>query len=161
VRAVVLTLLGFFVAAPSFAFAQVPSAALPAAPSAAVGLIDGRAAAQSVGTGGWTAGSFASGLFLGLIGTGVTYAIAASSDAELPVEYFATVQQKGAEYMMGFNQGYRQRVRSRRKSAALIGGLAGTAVGTAIVVALISASDDEYYPYYARIPVLQFSIATR
>lgn len=141
------------------AYGQTIESAAPA--DGATGLLDGRSAANATSTGGWLAGGFASGLFFGLIGTGVVYAIAGSSEAELPPEYFPSVQAKGSAYMLGFNQGYVQRLKSKQKKAALIGGLTGTAISTAIVVALISSSDGDYDYYYSTVPIFQVSIGTR
>lgn len=124
------------------AWAQQPAPAQP--PRAAVtdsgptmAVLHGRAAAERIGTAGSFAGGFAGGFFLGLIGTGIAYAAASGSDAQLPALEAARLAQATSDYQLAFRQGFEERVRSRRKGAALTGGLLGTAV---IVVILVSAA---------------------
>jgi flavin-dependent dehydrogenase len=100
-------------------------------------VLHGRAAGERVGTGGTFVGGFAGGFFLGLIGTGIAYAVASGSDAQLPALDAARLAQATADYQLAFRQGFEERVRSRRKGAALTGGLLGTAT---IVVLLLSAT---------------------
>jgi predicted lipid-binding transport protein (Tim44 family) len=128
-------------ALPPVAVAQQASAPLAtvavhpdSTPEAAAAL--GRAAAERPGMGGRFAGGFAGGLTLGLIGTGVVYAIAAGSNADLPAEQAAQVSGASPEYREAYQQAYRDRLRSRRKSSALTGGL----VGTALIVTIVLAS---------------------
>ncbi|HEY8468351.1 MAG TPA: hypothetical protein VIL18_01850 [Longimicrobiales bacterium] len=151
-RIVSLLLVVLFLAAP-VALAQETEKAN----DMAAGIVDGELAAQSPGTVGWGIGGFASGLFLGLIGTGVTYALAGSSNADLPPAIMASLSDRSPEYRMGFQQGYANKLRARRKSSALIGGALGTAV---LVVAVISATseDDGYSSSFSYVPAFQVRV---
>jgi len=80
-------------------------------------------------------GGFASGVFLGLIGTAVTWAMANSSAAS--VESIP----EGVEPAC-YRDGYSSRARSTNTSSALTGGLLGTA---AFVLIVISASSGGGY----------------
>ena len=95
----------------------------------------GRAAAQQPGVGGRFAGGFAAGVGLGLIGTGVVYAVAAGSNADLPADQAAQLSGASPAYREAYERAYRERLRSRRKSSALTGGLVGTALIVTILVA--------------------------
>ncbi len=112
------------------ALGQQPAPAAPqlavadSSPTAAV--LHGRAAADRQGTGGRFAGGYVPGLFLGLIGTGIAYAVASTSDVSVPALEAAQLISANANYSVSYQQGYGERLRSRRKSAALTGGLLGT-----------------------------------
>ena len=80
--------------------------------------------------GGWMAGGFVSGILLGLIGTGVTWAMANSSSVE--VERVPD----GVESSC-YREGYASKARGKNTSNALTGGLLGTAV---LVLLVVSAS---------------------
>jgi hypothetical protein len=99
--------------------------------------LEGQTAAMNVGTGGWFGGSFASGVFLGLIGTGVSWGLAAGSNADMPPEKKLTITNPDASYRAFAEKAYGDKVRAKRKSAALKGGLLGTA---AFVLIYASAS---------------------
>lgn len=103
----------------------------------AAGINDGTLRAESTGTGGYFAGGLVSGVFLGLIGTGITYAVAATSDVSVPASQQAEISEGSPEYAQGYRTGFGDRVKAKRKQSALMGGLLGTAVG---VVILLSAS---------------------
>src|SRR5688500_10335752 len=45
---------------------------------------DGTTSGRTIGRGGWFAGGFVSGLFLGIIGPGITWALASYSDVQVP-----------------------------------------------------------------------------
>jgi hypothetical protein len=115
---------------------EAPAPDRPAATMAA-GLNAGTQRAETVGSGGYLAGGFASGLLLGLIGTGITYAVAASSDVSLPPLEMTSIADRSPEYIQGFRTGFGDRVKAKRKQSALTGGLLGTAV---LVVLVVSAS---------------------
>jgi hypothetical protein len=98
------------------------------------GMRDGRIAAQSHGTSGYAAGGFLAGVTLGLIGTGIAYAVASGSDASIGGTDLIVANERGPTYMQGYQEGFRERLRDRRKSSALAGGLVGTAVIVAVVL---------------------------
>jgi hypothetical protein len=102
----------------------------------------GQTAAMSVGSGGWFGGGFVSGVFLGLIGTGVSYALASSSSAELPPDRRLTITSQPLAYQQAYEKGFADKVRSKRKSSALTGGLLGTA--TFLVIYLSATSSNGY-----------------
>jgi hypothetical protein len=105
-----------------------PTTPTPLAPDAlSRAQLEGQTAAMNVGTGGWFGGSLASGVLLGLIGTGVSYALAASSNADMPPEKKVSITNPDVTYHAFAEKAYADKVRSKRKSAALKGGLLGTA----------------------------------
>jgi hypothetical protein len=113
----------------------------PAAASAALfaqAQSDGRVAAASVGTGRWAIGGFASGFFVGLIGTGVSWALAGSTNAEVPPEKRLLIASQPIAYQQAYEKGFADKVRSNRKSAALTNGLLGTALFLTIFVSATS-----------------------
>lgn len=97
--------------------------------------MDGQSTATNVGTGGWFGGSMVGGVFTGLIGTAVSYALAASSNVELPAQNRAQIATQQSDYQINFEKAYADKVRSKRKGAALKGGLVGTAAFVALVLA--------------------------
>ena len=96
----------------------------------------GRADADQVHSGsGWMAGGFVSGILLGLIGTGVAWAMASSSTVEVsPVP-------EGLDASC-YRDGYTSKAKSKNATNALTGGLLGTAV---LVVLLVSATSGSTY----------------
>jgi hypothetical protein len=102
---------------------------------AAQGLLDGRHAARQQPVGGRFVGGFAAGLGLGLIGTGVVYAIA-SGPPEIPGDQLLAIADRPAAYQQTYQQAYRDDLRKRRQSQALMGGLAGTAVFVTVFLAV-------------------------
>jgi hypothetical protein len=102
----------------------------------ALGMHDGSVRAEAVSTTGYLVGGFASGFLLGLIGTGITYAIAASNDAPLLAHDRLLVADRSPEYVQGYQTAFTDRVRHRRKQAGLTGGL----LGTATIVMLVLSS---------------------
>lgn len=104
----------------------------------AKGRMDGTTSAQSVGTGGWMAGGVVTGLFTGLIGTAVIWAVAGSSDVSVPADRRLQVADQPPVYQQAFEAGYGEKLKSKRKGSALAGGLLGTA---ALVLLVVSAGD--------------------
>jgi hypothetical protein len=136
-RAAAASALMIVVATTSLVGQEVPTQpTAPERPAAtmAAGLNAGTQRAETVGTGGYLAGGVASGVLLGLIGTGITYAVAASSDVSLPPFEMASIADHSPEYIQGFRSGYGDRVKAKRKQSALTGGLLGTALFVVIVV---------------------------
>jgi hypothetical protein len=122
------------VALPTLTVAQVQqqgAAAAPPAPLTADAIsraqLEGQTAAMNVGTGGWFGGSLVSGVFLGLIGTGVSWGIAAASNVEMPPEKKLSITNPDVTYKAFAEKAYQDKVRGKRKGAALKGGLLGTA----------------------------------
>ena len=105
----------------------------------AKGRLDGTTAARSVGTGGWMAGGVVTGLFTGLIGTAVIWAVAGSSDVTVPADRRLLIANEPATYQQSFEGGFGEKLNSKRKAAALGGGLLGTA---ALVLLVVSAGGD-------------------
>ena len=96
----------------------------------------GREAAEELHSGsGWMAGGFLSGVLLGLIGTGISWAIANSSSVEV------NRMPDGVEASC-YREGYTSKARSKNTSNALTGGLLGTAL---LVVLIVSASSGSSY----------------
>jgi hypothetical protein len=126
---------------PASAPAPVASAQTPA-DALARGQMDGKAAAEGVGTGAWIAGGVASGVVLGLIGTGIIYLGAGASSVELPPERRVAMSAAGESpvYQQAFQQEYERSVRSRRKNSALGGGLIGSLIA---VVLLLNATGSQ------------------
>ena len=108
----------------------------------AKGQVEGQAAAQVVGTGGWVAGGVVTGVLTGLIGTAIIWAVAGSSDASVPADRKLLIAEQPSVYQQSYEAGYGQKLKSRRKSAALTGGLLGTA---AFVLLYLSASSGTTY----------------
>lgn len=94
--------------------------------------LEGQAAAQNAG--GWFGRSVAIGVFTGLIGTAVTYGVAANSGVELPAEKKLAIAAEPAAYQEHYEKAYADKVRSKRKATALGGGILGTAAFVALVV---------------------------
>lgn len=135
----ILTLMLVCISAPAVAQQQAqPDTTRPASTADVVaqGTMDGRSAAEGKGTGSYLAGGIVGGLTLGLIGAGITYAVAANSTVEVPPADLIVARERGAAYTEAYQTAFRVRVRGRRKSSALTGGL----VGTAVVVALLAST---------------------
>ena len=107
----------------------------PAPDLFAQGTLDGQAAAEDKGTAGWAVGGFVSGVGLGLIGTGVTYALAAGSKPKPPANKLAAIQSPDANYRLAYQNAYESGVKRKRKRSALVGGLVGTATFVAVILA--------------------------
>jgi hypothetical protein len=124
-----------------------PDSANAAAVAAAAAMltraqVEGQAAAASVRTGGWFGGGLASGLLLGVIGAGITYAIASTGNVELPPDKRLLILSQSTSYQQAYEKGFADKVRSKRRASALTGGLLGAATG--LVIYLIVASDSGY-----------------
>ena len=92
------------------------------------GEFDGELSAQhNYSGGGWLAGGLASGLFLGLIGTGIIYGISNSGEVSPPIAINMMLEDKPSDYRSGFYIGYSRKAKKQRKAKALTGGLLGTA----------------------------------
>ncbi len=103
---------------------------------------EGQAAAANIGSSGWFAGGFASGVVLGLIGTGITWALAANSQVEVAPDKRLLISSRSATYQQLYEKAYGDKVKSKRKVSALTGGLLGTA--TILVVYLSAMASDGY-----------------
>ncbi len=95
--------------------------------------LDGKLAGEAQGA--WFGRSLAIGALSGLIGTGVTWAIAANSNPELPAEQKLMIASRSQEYRQIFERSFKQTVRSKRSKSAVLGGLTGTAAFVALVLA--------------------------
>ena len=94
----------------------------------------GRDAADQLHSGsGWMAGGFVSGILLGLIGTGISWAMASSSSVEV------NRVPDGVEASC-YREGYTSKAKGKNSSNALTGGLLGTAVLVLLVVSATSGS---------------------
>ena len=94
--------------------------------SAYKGYTEGREFAYQDGAGsGGMPLHFISGLGLGLIGVGLSFTIATSSEPRVPYEY---VIGKDREYMMSFSRGFKEVAKKKQTDDALIGGLSGLGV---------------------------------
>ena len=94
----------------------------------------GREAADQFHSGsGWMAGGFVSGILLGLIGTGISWAMASSSSVDV------NRVPDGVEASC-YRDGYTSKAKSKNSSNALTGGLLGTAVLVVLVVSAASGS---------------------
>jgi hypothetical protein len=114
-------------------------AGLLALPTCEADRTQGQADAATLhGGGGRFIGGFFLGLGLGLIGTGIAWAIAGSSDPQ-PIAVPDDLRGESVDANC-YRQGYMAKARSKNKSSALLGGLTGTAVGVAIVLAATSGS---------------------
>jgi hypothetical protein len=102
------------------------------------GQADGRKAGAAVGTGRWAIGGFASGFLVGLVGTGVSWALAGSSNVDLPPDNRLAVAGQPITYQQAYEKAFADKVRSNRKSAALTNGLLGTALFLTIFVSATS-----------------------
>jgi hypothetical protein len=124
----------FLVAVPLGAQPQPSPVALstgsPAAELAKARL-DGEVAATNAG--GWFGRSVVIGALTGIVGTTITYAVAATSTPQLPTEKKLVIADKPQDVQAMYEKGYADKVRSKRKSTALGGGLLGTAAFLAIV----------------------------
>jgi len=126
--------MAFIVAAPLGAQQQpAPVALASGSPAAelAKARLDGEVAATN--TGGWFGRSVVIGALTGIVGTTITYAVAATSTPQLPTEKKLLLADKPQDVQVMYEKGYADKVRSKRKSTALGGGLLGTAAFLAIV----------------------------
>jgi len=107
---------------------QQPTAAAVSGQSPEVAMakarLDGEIAALN--TGGWFGRSVAIGAVTGLIGTTITYAVAATSTPELPAEKKRAIASQSPDVQAIYEKGYADKVRAHRKSTSLKGGLLGT-----------------------------------
>jgi len=104
------------------------------------GRLDGQSAAQQVGIGGWMTGGVVTGVFTGLIGTVVIWAVAGSSGVSVPADRRVSIADQPATYQQSYEAGYSEKLKSRRKGAALGGGLLGTAAFVLLYVSANSGS---------------------
>ena len=97
----------------------------------------GMADAQTMhSSGGRFGGGMLLGITLGLIGTGIAYALASSSE---PIPMIVPEERNGQAVDANcYRVGYVDKAKSKNKSAALSGGLLGTAAFVLIVVASTS-----------------------
>ena len=126
--------MAFLVAIPAGAQQQPSPVALSSGtPTAelAKARLDGEVAATN--TGGWFGRSVVIGALTGIIGTTITYAVAATSTPQLPTEKKLVIADKPQDVQVMYEKGYADKVRSKRKATALGGGLLGTAAFIAVV----------------------------
>ena len=104
------------------------------------GVLSGRLSAEdNYSSGGWFAGGIASGVLLGLIGTGIISGISQIGNPEPPSYEIMRVQSYSTEYRAGFISGYGKKARSKKLSSSAVGGLVGTA---AFLIIYLSAQSD-------------------
>lgn len=96
---------------------------------------DGTTSGRTIGTGGWFAGGFVSGLFLGIIGTGITWALAGYSDVQVPPDRRLLLTNQPATYQQVYEKSFADKVKMKRKSSALRGGLVGTGIALTLFIA--------------------------
>lgn len=111
-----------------------------AAGTAAEGQRDGEMLADTVGTGGKAGLGVVVGLFTGLIGTGIGYAVIGPK--ELSADAALAQQSKSQEYQTGFKSGWAKTTKDKKRKSFLVGGLLGTAAWVALLVS--ANSGDEY-----------------
>ena len=93
--------------------------------------LDGEIAALN--TGGWFGRSVVIGAVTGILGTAVTYAVAATSTPELPADKKLAIADKTPDQQAMYEKGFADKVRARRKSTSLKGGLLGSVVFLVLV----------------------------
>jgi hypothetical protein len=103
---------------------------------------EGQTAAANVGSSGWFVGGFASGIVLGLVGTAITWALAANSEVEVAPDKRLLISSRSATYQQLYQKAYGDKVKSKRKVSALTGGLLGTA--TILTIYLSAMASDGY-----------------
>lgn len=100
--------------------------------SLADGLLAGQQAAEAVATRFNFKMGLASGILLGLIGTGGCYF--ATGPASLGDQEHRVLIAKRADYRLGFENGFKEKSKARKRRAALGGGLIGTLVAVAVLL---------------------------
>ena len=100
---------------------------------------DGTKSGRIIGTGGWFAGGFVSGLLLGVIGTGITWALASSSDVQVPPDSRLLIINQPITYQQVYEKSFADKVKMKRKSSALRGGLVGTGIGLVLFIASVAS----------------------
>lgn len=93
------------------------------------GIVDGEAAAQSVGTGDWMFRGAAFGV-VPFAGAAVVRAMAAKSDMSVPADHRLRIAEQGAAYQVAYEYAYTSKRVSNRDKAIL----KGTGIGTIIFV---------------------------
>jgi len=101
----------------------------------------GRTDGRHASTGGSFFGGFVGGLFLGLIGTGIAYAVQGEPDPPTTSKYNTGGD---AQCRMAYSDAYGEEGKKKKRSAALTGGLVGTAALVVIIVIANSSSDSGY-----------------
>jgi hypothetical protein len=114
-----------------------PDSAAPAQDTSALivhAQADGTASGATVGTGGWAAGGYLTGLVTGIIGVWIARAIAGSSNVELPPDRRLLIASQPVTYQQAYEKSYVNKVKSKRRSSALRGGLIGVATFATLYV---------------------------
>ncbi len=88
--------------------------------SMADGMMEGEMYAERVGTGGNFAVGLLCGALVGLIGTGICYAL--TGPASMSRMQYQAMEGKGSDYRLGFETGFAKKSKSRKRGAALGGG---------------------------------------
>ena len=92
--------------------------------SMADGMMEGEMYAERIGTGGNFAVGLLCGTLVGLIGTGLCWAL--TGPASMSRMQYQAMEGKGSDYRLGFETGFAKKSKSRKRGAALGGGLLGT-----------------------------------
>lgn len=132
-----VVLVTFITSSTDVLFAQTPVAAAPG--TAAEGQRDGELLAETVGTGGNAGLGVVVGLFTGVIGTGIGWAVLGPK--ELSADGAMAQQSKSQEYQTGFKSGWAKKTKDKKRKSFLVGGLLGSAAWLAF---LVSANGDDY-----------------
>ena len=136
-----VVLVTFIASSTDVLLAQAPAPqAAPTPGTSAEGQRDGELLADTVGTGGKAGLGVVVGLFTGIIGTGIGYAIIGPK--ELSADAAMAQQSKSQEYQNGFKSGWAKKTKDKKRKSFLVGGLLGTA---AWITFLLSANSGDDY----------------
>lgn len=102
----------------------------------------GRNDGKHASTGGSFVGGFAGGLFLGIIGAGIAYAV--QGEPEPPTVSKYNTAGGDAQCRMAYADAFGEEGKKKKKSAALTGGIVGTAALVGILLIASSGSDSGY-----------------
>lgn len=116
---------------------EQPPAAIKAAPLGREALrnaqAEGKEAAYEVGT--WFGRSMLIGALTGLVGTGITYAVASGSrPPQLSRDQELIIANEPIEWRRMYENAYLSEAKRRRKKSVLVGGLIGTGIAVTLIV---------------------------
>lgn len=117
------------------------------------GLLDGQQAAEANYKSGYIAGPFIGGLLAGIIGVGVSWAVAANSSPSLDTGAQVFINGKSSDYQRGFYEGYNRVARQKNVNTALVSSGAGWL--TWIIIYSATMSSSRYYSSAHTMPMLQ------